>query len=660
MTIGYFAPAPPARTGVADYAAALAGELQRFDNVRWNDDRADVLLYHLGNNHLHRPMFERALQRPGVIVLHDAVLHHFFLGALGEEQYVREFAYNYGDWQVDLARRLWRNRARSGVDAQYFRYPMLRRIVERSTAVIVHNAVAARMVREHVATAHVVEIPHLYVAPPEPPGYEVVRLRRRLGVAAGTFLFGVFGHLRESKRLSAILRTLDRVRRAGADVALLVAGEFASSDLARNLEPLLRTPGVIRIGYLPDDAFWMHAAAVDACINLRYPTAGETSGIAIRLMGAGKPVLMTAGEESSAIPDAALIRIDHGLAEEAMLASMMQWLVERPADAREIGARGRRHVRDYHDPSRVAAAVSQCTLKRAPLIGRRSSVQRSNSCLKIKPMSQPFGIRTLGRTGLAVGPVGLASGYGAPGDAVEYAFEHGANYFYWGSIRRDRFADGLRRLMPQRDRFVLVIQSYSRLASLVGWSLERALKRIGADYADVLLLGLWNRMPPDRIVDACRAVQHRGLVHYLALSTHRRPLVPDLAARSPFDVFHLRYNAVHRGAEHEIFTSLPKENGPGVVSFTATCWRQLLDPKRTPPGERTPSATDCYRFVLTNPAVHVCMAGPSNRAQADEAVRAAELGPMSNDELDWMRRVGAHIYGRNPQQRAASRFDVIN
>jgi predicted aldo/keto reductase-like oxidoreductase len=81
-----------------------------------------------------------------------------------------------------------------------------------------------------------------------------------------------------------------------------------------------------------------------------------------------------------------------------------------------------------------------------------------------------------------------------------------------------------------------------------------------------------------------------------------------------------------------------------MVAFTATNWRQLLDPKRVPPGERTPTATDCYRFVLSNPAVDVCMTGPANQAQAAEALRAMEIGPMSADELAWMRRVGDFIY----------------
>ena len=221
--------------------------------------------------------------------------------------------------------------------------------------------------------------------------------------------------------------------------------------------------------------------------------------------------------------------------------------------------------------------------------------------------------RTLGRTGLEVGRLGMASSYGAPARAVEQAFERGVNYLYWGTFRRGPFGQALRNLKPQRDRMVLVLQSYSRIAALMKPSVELALRRLGFEYADVLLLGLWNRKPPPRILEASRRLRERGLIRNIAISTHHRPLVSSLLADPDVGIVHVRYNAVHPGAEREVFPLLTMNgNRPGVVAFTATSWRQLLNPKRVPPGERVPTATDCYRFVLSNPAVDVCMTGPAN------------------------------------------------
>ena len=351
--VGFHAPMPPAPTGVADYAAALFEALQRMGEIELDAGEAEVQLYHTGNNQLHRQIYARALKEPGVVVLHDAVLHHFFLGSLNEQQYIEEFVYNYGEWHRDLARSLWASRARSATDPRYFEYPMLKRIAEASLAVIVHNAAASAMVRAHAPNAVVHEIPHLFVRPQLPAVYEVERLRARLGITGAMFLFGVFGHLRESKRLLPILRVFEEVRRS-ADVALLVAGEFASSDLARAVEPLLARPGIVRIGYLPDSDFWLYASAVDACINLRFPPAGETSGIAIRLMGIGKPVLVSDGLEVARFPDSVCIKVETGSGEEAMLRAAMYWLAKSISDARAIGMRAKEYVSTYHAIDEVA------------------------------------------------------------------------------------------------------------------------------------------------------------------------------------------------------------------------------------------------------------------------------------------------------------------
>jgi glycosyltransferase involved in cell wall biosynthesis len=354
VTVGFYAPLPPARTGVADYAASLLAGLRRHGQVEVDAARCDASLYHLGNNALHARIYCRALQHPGVVVLHDAVLNHFLLGQLPESAYIEEFVYNYGEWNRGLAAELWKGRATSGSNSRYFDYPMLRRAAESAFAVVVHNPAAARTVSEHVTHAKVVEIPHLFDPPPLPGEAETIRYRQRLGVEPGTFLFGVFGYLRESKRLVSILRAFEQLHRQNPRTALLVAGSFVSTDLARAVEALLQAPGVVRLPYLKEPEFWMAASAVDACINLRYPAAGETSGIAIRLMGIGKPVLMTDGPECSRFPEDACVRIAPGLAETDSLLSHMVLLTSMNEVARAIGQRGARHIRAHHRVDDIA------------------------------------------------------------------------------------------------------------------------------------------------------------------------------------------------------------------------------------------------------------------------------------------------------------------
>ena len=353
MTVGWFAPLPPAPTGVADYAAALLTALRKLGRVEIAS-KAGVALYHLGNNHLHRTIYRRALERPGVVVLHDAVLHHFFLGTLDEQAYVEEFVYNYGEWMRELAGELWRDRARSAADPRYFDYPMLKRIATGSQAAIVHNPAAARAVKRHAPEARVIEIPHLFVKPELPRLVDTLHFRSELGMGPRTLLAGVFGHLRESKRLPVLLRAMERAWSAGADARLLVAGGFASRDLERALTPALAHPRILRVGHLSDRDFWRYAAAVDVCVNLRFPTAGESSGIAVRMMGIGKPVVFTAGEEIARIPENACLRVDLGAAEEEMLAAIVRWLAGDREAGTEIGRRAAEHIAAEHDLAKVA------------------------------------------------------------------------------------------------------------------------------------------------------------------------------------------------------------------------------------------------------------------------------------------------------------------
>jgi aryl-alcohol dehydrogenase-like predicted oxidoreductase len=254
--------------------------------------------------------------------------------------------------------------------------------------------------------------------------------------------------------------------------------------------------------------------------------------------------------------------------------------------------------------------------------------------------------RILGRTGLRVGPLGVACSYGAPAEAFEEAFARGVNYFYWGSLRKDAMARAIANLIGQgkRDGLIIVMQSYSRSAALLEAFYRKGLKKLGIDAADVLLLGWHNRPPAPRILERAQRMRDQGMFRYLGLSGHNRRLFPQLAAEGICDLFHVRYNAVHRGAETEVFPKLPRENPPGLVTYTATRWGDLLKAGKMPKGEPPLRGADCYRFALSHPAVDVCITGPRNISEMREALQALELGPLSPAETERIHKIGAHLH----------------
>ena len=264
----------------------------------------------------------------------------------------------------------------------------------------------------------------------------------------------------------------------------------------------------------------------------------------------------------------------------------------------------------------------------------------------------PFESRVrLPHTDLEVSPIGLGSSFGVAASDLEYAFDHGINYFYWGSIRRPGFAAGLRRLAKgKRDEIVVVLQSYARWpGALLRANVESGLWRLGLDDADVLVLGWHNSRPSQAVLDTALELRESGRVRHLMMSGHQRSFFPEMAKEDLFDAFMVRYNAAHRGAEHDVFPHLPgHDERPGIVAYTATRWGSLLDPRKTPDGDRTPTAGDCYRFCLSHPDVDMTLCGPEDLAQVKHACEALEKGPLSHEELAWMRRVGDAVYGRTP------------
>ena len=256
----------------------------------------------------------------------------------------------------------------------------------------------------------------------------------------------------------------------------------------------------------------------------------------------------------------------------------------------------------------------------------------------------------LGRTGMKVHRLGLAASYWPGQRAVERALDEGMNFFFcfgfdWQMIRV------LRRLpADRRDRIVIATGAYN----YIWWrqdlkkTLEKRLRQLRTDRIDVFhFLGVMKpkELTP-RVRDQLAALRSDPRVGAVSISCHDRKLAGQLAADGELDCLMIRYNAAHRGAESEIFPHLAAHD-PGLVSYTATRWRFLL--RRTkgwPKDGPIPTAGQCYRFVLTNPHVDVCLTAPRSERELAENLEAARLGPLPEDEMDFLRAYGDAVHRR--------------
>ncbi len=258
--------------------------------------------------------------------------------------------------------------------------------------------------------------------------------------------------------------------------------------------------------------------------------------------------------------------------------------------------------------------------------------------------------RMLGQTDVEISRIGISSSYGAEQAVYEEAFDRGCTYFTWGTFIKGRsasFKEFIQGVTSSGNRELMSIGllSYSHSRLLGDMFLQSALKQLGVEYVDGLLLGYYSRRPPQRILDWAMEAKEKGLVRAIGITTHNRDIVAPLAAESILDYFHVRYNAAHRGAEQDIFA---KTNGMniGLVSFTATCWGKLMEQKKMPAGVVAATAGDCYRFVLAREEIDCCMMGVKNLAMFRQNMAELEKGPMSEEELARMREVGDIVYGR--------------
>ena len=110
-------------------------------------------------------------------------------------------------------------------------------------------------------------------------------------------------------------------------------------------------------------------------------------------------------------------------------------------------------------------------------------------------------------------------------------------------------------------------------------SAENALRKLGTDYLDVFKLGWLGRTSiySKGIIDTLLTLKQEGKIRSIGTSIHDRMRAGRLALDWEIDLFMIRYNAKHPGAEQDVFPHLSKRN-PAVISYTALAWGQLIRP----------------------------------------------------------------------------------
>jgi glycosyltransferase involved in cell wall biosynthesis len=357
MKVAYFSPMPPEKTGVADYSALLLPALRRHVDVvvvgrgrRRAPRGTDVALYHVGNNpDAHAWIVDALRRRPGVVVLHDFVLHHLvagmtvgrrdghsYLDAMEREHGVvgRLLAHGVLDKRIPP---LWESRPED--------FPLSRFVLDHATGLVVHSRAVQELARGAGYEGSIRVVPH-----PAWPVPDVQGERVSSGV-----VIGCFGVVNSSKRIPELLQAFAAVR-ARHDVTLLLVGPTSPGfDLDRRLQRLgLEASGLVREGWVAERRLWALMAGADICVNLRHPTMGETSGSVIRSLSLGKPLVVSDVGWFSELPGGVALKVPVDASETRTLEAGLELLAGRDDVRTQMGAAARELALREHDLDRVA------------------------------------------------------------------------------------------------------------------------------------------------------------------------------------------------------------------------------------------------------------------------------------------------------------------
>ncbi|MBV8907197.1 MAG: glycosyltransferase, partial [Acidobacteriia bacterium] len=349
MRVAFFSPLPPLRSGIADYSEALIASLRHhvtqevFTSLPADFDpsRFDILLYQLGNNIHHDFVYQAALQHPGVVVMHEANLHHLIADLTikrGDwESYLRECEYNGGAEARTFAEGV--RRLETGPD--YEGLPMMRRILEVSRGLIVHSRFVEQQMRDAHFHGPIAVIPHgAWIPAGDRGGY-----RDRLGLDEATPLVGVFGFLKPYKRIAESLRAFRRLVRVIPNARMILCGEpHPEMPLTSMIRSMGLSAQVRLLGFTPTKEFVGYLSACDIVLNLRYPTVGETSGTLLRSLGLGKAVLVSDIGAFREYPDDVCLKVPVGPSEEDLIFEYLNLLISRPEVAVALGRRAKEYV----------------------------------------------------------------------------------------------------------------------------------------------------------------------------------------------------------------------------------------------------------------------------------------------------------------------------
>ncbi|HYW47748.1 MAG TPA: glycosyltransferase [Bryobacteraceae bacterium] len=353
--------------------------VKRFASAAAVDERTlnhyDLAIYNFGN-HLpfHREIFLVSRRHPGICILHDFVMHHFFAAYYFEDQR-NPAAYSllmerlYGEEGTAAAQRVLSGRGpRLWETDEVVRFPLFEEVIRGAAGVVAHSG----FLKKHVEACFAGPVRRIslpYDADRSAPHLS----RGDLGLEDHQVLIVTVGHVNPNKRIEAVIDALGRLGPATGRVVYAILGP-CSPEYQEALNAAVRRNHLERVvrflGQVPDDVLHAYLSHAGICINLRYPVTEGASASVIEEMLFGKPVIVTDTGFYSELMDGSVIKI-HPERESELHIDLAR-LLEDQALRENVGAAARFYAESEFRADRYAREILDFAweVRRAsPLLG---------------------------------------------------------------------------------------------------------------------------------------------------------------------------------------------------------------------------------------------------------------------------------------------------
>lgn len=334
--IAMFTPLPPIKSGISDYSYDIIMALCQYfdidvyvdDNYTGNpfDSNEHVEVYNhreykanknkycdtifqVGNSEFHIYMFDYIKKYRGTVVLHDYNMHGLIYFVTGEKGNYHQYERMLAEDDKELARK-YVDEVKCGMSGLKIHDIEANGIVTNyANKIIVHSDYAKRKLLNKDISKNVARIP-LYTKIEEVQNK--VKLREKYGLDKDEFIIASFGFVSDTKRIDKALEAFSIVVKEKSNIRYLLVGE-ASKDMEKQINNFCEDKNIkskVNItGFTKLEEFIDYIGICDVCINLRYPYNGETSASLMRILGAGKPVIVSDIGSFSEIPDECCVKV---------------------------------------------------------------------------------------------------------------------------------------------------------------------------------------------------------------------------------------------------------------------------------------------------------------------------------------------------------------